>query len=175
MSYLALPIELLIRVFSFLDLQDLLRLDVVDRLHHDLIRQTPALVYRTRLLELGLRDESSHHNLTEKLRLLDKRCNSLIDIDGLHQVRVKVAHQPSNIYDLSSGVYILGDSLNPHTPRTTKALRCLDLSSVATGPSIHDHVWPHFTMGASIVDIGLALQEHNLLAAITRQSVQYLK
>ena len=174
MSYLALPNELLIRIFSFLDLQDLLRVDVVDRLHHELLRRTPKLVYRIRLFELGLQDEPSRHDLFEKLRLLDKRIDSLKCIDNLRQIRVKVAHRPSNIYDLSNGVYILGDSLSTNTPRTTKALRCLDLPSVAAGPSIHDHVWPHFTMGATIVDIGLALQEHDLLAAITRQSVQAL-
>ena len=173
MSYTALPVEILVRIFSFLDLRDLLRLDVVDRLHHTLIHDTPELLYQVCLYEQGLQDEPSKHNLLEKLRLLDKRAESLNHIDDLYRTRVKVAHRPSNIYDLSNGVYILGDSLNTQTARVTKALRYLELFPASNGPQTHDHLWPHFTMGANIVDIGLALQEHDLLAAITRQSIPF--
>lgn len=104
-------------------------------------------------------------------------------------LHVRLNFHTSSIYDFSCGVYVLGESRQGSWRRDSAAVRFLDLSTVcAEGEVIHRalnekrgytldrerrtaivHAWPRVEVDPQerIVDFGLALREHDLIALIT--------
>ncbi|KAF8961935.1 hypothetical protein BDZ97DRAFT_1826703, partial [Flammula alnicola] len=69
---------------------------------------------------------------------------------------IPVKHSPSGIYDLTGGVYLLGD-------QTRRALHYVRLPSHAE----EEAEWKTIDVGRMIIDMGLCVYEHDLIAVVT--------
>lgn len=173
MRFSDLPVEIALKIFSYLDVGDLLTIGALNKSSHDVIRSSSLIQYLSCLQTTGQQDESAlfdTHNKLERLRGHEQAWGSL---DLGEPVTVQVTHRPSNVYDLSGGVYVLGDRHLPRQSRTTTALRYVDLSAPGLRSFGEEfRSWPRLALGVNIVDFGLALTEHDLLAAITSERAQ---
>lgn len=73
--------------------------------------------------------------------------------------RLEVQHRPSGIYDLTSGIFILGEGST--LGRLTVGLRWVDLRFGK------DLVWHRFDLQTPIVDLGLNVLEWDLIAVVS--------
>lgn len=171
-----LPAELLVKVFQYLHLRDLLAVSEVNHTFLEIVGGSSLLQYSIELEKSQSQDLPSTLNIAEKLRRLQALENGWNTLCDMRKTSVRVVHRPSNIYDLTAGVYILGDR-SRFSHRVTMSLRYMDLAAAVEASRDHEiqedaptdeREWSEIVVGRRIVDIGLALQEHDLVAVITR-------
>ena len=155
------PPELLVRIFAHLPLTSLRGLLATSKALNNLISTSVLLQY---LLHL----ESSAHSLypSGSATSLISQLKVLTDTEARWQdweytgfKRLEVQHQPSGIYDLTSGIFILGEG-SP-LGRLTVGLRWVDLRLGK------DLVWNRFDLRTPIVDLGLNALEWDLIAVVS--------
>ena len=155
------PPELLVRIFAYLPLTSLRGLLVTSRALNNLISSSVLLQY---ILHL----QSSAHSLypSKSATSLINQLDVLKDAEERWQDwkytgfnRLKVQHRPSGIYDLTSGIFILGEASDHMRP--TKGLRWVDLRLGK------DLVWNRFDLQIPIVDLGLNVLEWDLIAVVS--------
>ena len=183
-SFCDLPVELVVAILSFLPFQDVLNARLWSSLYKDAVDSSPVLLYDLELREAGMSDElvtqaatgGTRYELGQKLEMLRRRRETWAspDIDLSRRLRVPFQHNPSHIYDLSGGAYLLGDCKTNVESRATLTVRYLDLCSADEGMSKWDALkkrknesWPELLFEGRVADIGLALEEHDLIAAVT--------
>ena len=186
-----IPQEVLLKVLTFLDVEDIISFSSLNRHFRDVYQNATLIVYRAALLEAGMIDISDSSTsptvtIPEKPALLKQRRESWRTLQMLYQYSEKVAQnvapslrvqlnfRSSSIYDFSCGVYVLGQERTSH--RDTQFIRYLDLTTArAEGGEINTgrvqllRMWPSVQVSKEerIVDFGLALREHDLIALIT--------
>jgi hypothetical protein len=75
---------------------------------------------------------------------------------------VKVEHETSGVYDLTGGVYLLGGK------------RRLDLRYVPLPDSEEEQPeWKGIGMGETVIDMGLCIDEHDLVVVVTTYAPLY--
>ena len=94
----------------------------------------------------------------DQLKVLTDAENRWQDWDYTSFNRLGVQHQPSGIYDLTSGIFILGEG--SAQGRLTVGLRWVDLRRGK------DLVWYRFDLQTPIVDLGLNVLEWDLIAVV---------
>ncbi|KAG5353585.1 hypothetical protein C0989_005103 [Termitomyces sp. Mn162] len=156
---LDLPAELIIHILSNLDFVDALAVSSVNVFLRTCLITSRQLEFRFASQIAGVTD-----NLHRKLGL-DDRVRMLRRLeDGWHGFQVDfrrtlpILHEPFGIYDLTGGIYLMGD-LNQ------KVLHYCRLPSSADDSV----VWSRIDMDPSltIVDVGLSIYEHDLIAVVT--------
>ncbi|KIK64098.1 hypothetical protein GYMLUDRAFT_40341 [Collybiopsis luxurians FD-317 M1] len=158
-----LPPELLALILSYLPAKDLLTCDSLNRGFHDMISDSVTLQYNIDLHKACAKD-NSHCTLScsEKLDLLRRKEESWSNCAPSFHHTVGLTFSPGSVYDLSGDVYLLGD-------HTRQRLQFLQL------PNTPDRVpqWSTFGSGdnAHIVDFGLNLLEHDIIALVTAREV----
>jgi hypothetical protein len=161
-----LPPELLIRILSFLNLSDLSTCLDVNLLFRTLIRQSVLLQYLIAREAAGVDDNPNCKlDIATRLQRLNKREYAWSRFEPNFHSSVEVLHHPSGIYDLTGGVYLLGDGDGPRP--VTKGLNYVVLPSTETGMPSKELQWSRISVGRNIVDVGLGLQEHDLIAIVT--------
>ncbi|THH03895.1 hypothetical protein EW145_g5925 [Phellinidium pouzarii] len=161
-----LPAELIERIFSHLDFKDLI---VVGRVNHylrDVYTSSMELQYRFALDVSGMVDGEPVNNMRSKLVELRRREAAWHALDLSRKVTVHVPHRTSHIYDLSAGIYLLGDCYAYTVTRETRSLRVFDLRMCATAPATCTGPWRELTIDADIVDIAFSLYEFDLIAIV---------
>lgn len=161
-----LPSELLIDIFIRLSLPDLLSASCVNRSIYRVIKNSVELQYSLALQTYGMVDGGKSDPLGDKLKELLLMEDSWRTLSLSNSVSVKVQHNASHVYELSNGVYILGESAFSGDARETKSIRFFDLSGCKTGSKVCEDVWPRITSPDRIIDIGISLHEHDLLCMI---------
>ncbi|TDL27091.1 hypothetical protein BD410DRAFT_783271 [Rickenella mellea] len=169
MGLLDLPTELAVQIFGLLDVNDLISSRLICRSTNAIYNGSSLLQYLFSLRVAGFIDHGGHMNVRHKLHLLRTQEERWRNLDLSNKVTVETQHTPSNIYDLSGGVYVLGDSERDIIRRRTLSLRYLDLHEASLKSGLVTEAWPQLSFGAKIIDIGLALEEHDLVAVISRK------
>ncbi|KAG5649126.1 hypothetical protein H0H81_006105, partial [Sphagnurus paluster] len=154
---LLLPPEIAVRILCFLELPDLMRMHQVHSHLREYIQSFHILQYRIATQSAYVEDNpTSTLPISERLKLMRKlergwaRCN----IDFRRVIHVK--HEPSGIYDLTGGIYLSSDD-DGHT------LHYVQLPSKKDDPI----EWKSIDVQKPVVDAGLSVLEHDLLAVIT--------
>ncbi|KAL6299410.1 hypothetical protein BKA93DRAFT_829888 [Sparassis latifolia] len=172
--FLELPSELIVVILSFLPLSDLVACRRTNKLLDSTIESSVVLQYLIELQVAGAVDNpSSSLPVSDRLRVLKARESAWEQIECTNVTSIRVDFNPSSIYDLTGGVFLLGESLYEPFARTfreTDALRWLRLSR-ASGDKPTLSPWFKIDLEASILDVGLAVEEHDLIAVVT-QAIQ---
>lgn len=161
-----LPIELLEKILIYLSGPDLTTASCLNSSMYKIIKDSVEIQYSLALEMHGMADGDKSQSIKDKLTELLRREKAWMSLDLSRRVSVKVPHNPSHIYDLSGGVYLLGDCEQFTETRDTKSLRFCDLTSCRNGPAIREETWRKMSIPDSIVDVGFALQEHDLIGII---------
>jgi hypothetical protein len=177
-NLLDLPEDLLIRILHHLPLATLISCLSTCRNLNNVITQSTLLQYTMALECHGLTNNPDRNcllSLAERLRLLRAREEAWrwFNINFVEQIDVE--HSSSLILELTGGVCVLGDSVTRETiiapdlstTWNTKALMSVVLPTEEGAPS--ERTWNKITgnPGIDILDIGVAIQEHNLIALVT--------
>ena len=160
MTLLNLPNELLIQILAHLNHQDLIACQLSDKALHTTIKHSILLQFRIALSTFKATDNPSCHlSVSERLKALKDSENAWTYLHKDFKRRIAINFEVSGIYDLSGGVFLLGNA-------TRTALHYIKLPS-----SIDDHVqWKNIELNHSegmIIDMGFCIHEHDLLAVVT--------
>ncbi|KAG5634403.1 hypothetical protein H0H81_002106 [Sphagnurus paluster] len=161
---LLLPPEILARVLLFLELPDLMRMHQVHSNLRQYIQSFHILQYHIATQSAFIEDNpNSSLPISERLELLKKReegwarCN----IDFRRVIRLE--HQPGDDLDvLTDGIYLSGDE-DGHN------LHYVQLPSKPEDPI----EWRTIDIQKPVVEVGLSVLEHDLLAALTSDQYVY--
>ncbi|PCH45032.1 hypothetical protein WOLCODRAFT_145295 [Wolfiporia cocos MD-104 SS10] len=180
---LSLPQELLIEILIHLPLSALAACRLTSRALDTLIVNDVLLQYSIELRAAGVIDNpSSPFPIHERLRLLKERERAWSRVEVADSCTVDVLYRPSTIYDLTGGVFLLGESLSNtglHGRRGTDALRFVHLPSLLSQAHTRgddsdsgEDAWARIIPEAATIDIGLSVQEHDLVAVVTKTYLQ---
>lgn len=186
----SLPNEIIVKILYHLFVDDALdgtatfkAVCSANPLLKNICLSSPVLRYQLALNALGMVDGDSHLDSASKLAELNRhesswRALSAIDSDNvIRRTTVHVPFRASHIYDLSAGIYLLGECKSDALIRETHVLRVLDLRTLDTAASEKRPaapVWPEITVNAEIVDIGFCLHEFDLLAVVGQRQTEDL-
>ncbi|KAI0674135.1 hypothetical protein C8Q78DRAFT_1184113 [Trametes maxima] len=173
MSLLRLPDELLLQIAAQLDFHQLFSLQEVCARLCDVIRSDAALQYAIELRVAGMIDNPASHLVPgERFRILRAKENAWRAFDLSDKVSLPLRHQPSGIYDLTGGTFLLGERRFSDQSSTTDAVNLIRLHSVfPEGPEHAERdpstYWSKIDLKKQVIDVGLAVQEHDLIAVVT--------
>ncbi|KAL0567963.1 hypothetical protein V5O48_014031 [Marasmius crinis-equi] len=163
MRFLELPSELLIAILSVLDARSIAYSSQVNRFLHALVASSSILCYKQQLFIHKAEDNPGNHtSAAEKLDMLRRQESAWTDCQPGFSVSAPVTFRPGSVYDLSGGVYLLGED-------GRQSLRYIELPR-ESGQKID---WKTFTPKLNskeprfIVDFAINLLEHDLITLIT--------
>ncbi|KAH9925398.1 uncharacterized protein BXZ73DRAFT_49949 [Epithele typhae] len=166
MSLLTLSHEMVVHVLSNLHYNDLNTCRRVCHLLNRIIQGSILLQYSMQLQLSGFEDNaSSPLVIADKLRLLKQQESAWQRLDFSKPVPVRLPFHPSSIYELSDGIFLLGESTSG-LQTGTDIIRWTRLSALSAGPTSDDN-WVRICVGAHIIDVGLSVQEHDLVVVAT--------
>lgn len=166
MSLLHLSPELVVHILSYLHYNDLHACRRVNLTLNRLIQGSILLQYSMQLQLFGYEDNpSSPIVIADKLKLLKQQESAWSRLDFQKQTSVRIPFLPSSIYDLTDGILLLGESVSGIQSGADK-LRWTRLSSLVSEDARWQH-WENIDVGAHIIDVGLAVQEHDLIVVAT--------
>ncbi|KAF9464318.1 hypothetical protein BDZ94DRAFT_1308099 [Collybia nuda] len=152
--------ELTIRILSYLSLYDILACQLTHPAIYTLIKESTLLQYHITTQIAGVEDNpGSMVDVRERLERLSAREIGWAQSEFDFSQTMPVKHDHSGIYDLTGGVYFLGN-------RNRRVMHYCRLPSKASDQT----QWAKIDIDASIIDIGLALYEHDLMAVVTTTS-----
>lgn len=159
MMLINLPPEILVRIFLFLPLPGLLACQGVNYYLYNVISSSIELQYALHCKSATQLDTDSPHCLLsskERMALLLDKEARWKELNHRFHSAANISFLTSGIYDLSGGVYLLGD-----VSRRTLHYTYL--------PNDSDQklVWKSITTDHSIIDMGLCVHEHDLIVIIT--------
>ncbi|KAI0755315.1 hypothetical protein C8Q80DRAFT_1144245 [Daedaleopsis nitida] len=171
MSLLDLSQELVLHILSYLHYVDLHTCRRVSRCFDRLIKSSTQLQYSMQLQLSGYQDNPySPLVIAEKYKLLRQQEFAWSCLDFDKEASVRIPFSPSGIYDLTDGVLLLGESVSGNQSGAD-TLRWTTLPALLSA-SAPQHCWESIDVGAHIVDVGLAVQEHDLIAVATDRETE---
>ncbi len=177
---LDLPDELIAHIASLLSPTDLLTLQQVSVRLHALVTASAALQYALELHVAGMVDNPAARAVPgERLHLLRRKTAAWRTLD-LHpnvgeRTVLPLRHSPSGIYDLTGGVLLLGERRHAENHTGTDSVHTVQLHAAFTGEKEKGRerkdgvppLWRTVDLGKQVIDVGLAIQEHDLIAIVT--------
>jgi len=82
-------------------------------------------------------------------------------------IQVCVPFDSTGIYDFTGGAFLLGRRLNSASRRPTVGYSYVSLPSFSEEENQKEVQWMGLNLGIPILDVGLAVHEHDLIAALT--------
>ncbi|KLO16088.1 hypothetical protein SCHPADRAFT_901780 [Schizopora paradoxa] len=180
-----LPIEVVFRIFSLLDVYDLLAVSSLNRTCHAIFEEHLQFYYE--LKAAGVINGAPLMDIGGKLQALRLREERWRTLDMTRHQTVDIPHDPSNLYDLSSGFYVLGGVQGNHffsfIEKKTKYLRVANLfnyhkddhddagndaTTELVGKKADNGEWGEIKANGNslIVDFGLCIDEHDLIGVV---------
>ncbi|KAG6846827.1 hypothetical protein H0H93_011541, partial [Arthromyces matolae] len=154
-----LPYEIIIQILSYIDFLDALAISSVNILLRSCLSHSQLLQYRFKSQLASIQNNSFYTlDFHERLKVLKNSEDSWANLRIDFQKELPIQHSPFGIYDLTGGIYLMGDE-------NQKAVHYCRLPSKES-----DSVeWTKISIddGSSIVDVGLAIYEHDLIAVVT--------
>ncbi|KAM5530644.1 hypothetical protein V8D89_015713, partial [Ganoderma adspersum] len=160
---LDLPDELLAQIALHLSWRDLIHLQQTCNCLLDVVKSTAALQY---IIELHVAGRIDNYASTlvpgERLRILHEKESAWRHVDLSDRTVLPLRHNPSGIYDLTERSHSEGTTgtESVHTVRLRAAFH-----EEAAPQAIR--LWSHIDLGRPVIDVGLAIQEHDLIAIVT--------
>lgn len=166
-KFLELPSELSIHILSKLPAIDLFfSVQLTNRYLRTLISDSSLLQYQIALFFAGAEDNPDSSLVpVERKRALQCREKAWGEFAVGKKTTVSIKHQSSGLYDFTAGIYILGEHGGPDVEYPTTALRWLDMRQQELGVSSND--WTRICVDRNIVDFGMGVEEHDLIAIVT--------
>ena len=103
---------------------------------------------------------------SDRLQILERREEAWATLDFREPVHVRVPFDSTGIYDFTGGAFLLGTRLYSATHRHTIGYSYVSLPSLSEGKD-EELQWMGLNLGIQILDVGLAVHEHDLIAALT--------
>ncbi len=172
MSLLTLPDELIVQIAYHLTPGDLLHIQEVCSRLQDVVKSNAALQYAIELFVSGMIDNPSSRLVPgERLRILRAKEHAWRELDLSDRTVLPLSHHPSGIYDLTGGVLLLGERKVTESLVGTDNVHTVKLHSVfdrgdGDRPDPNS-LWRKIDLGKQVIDVGLAIQEHDLVAIVT--------
>lgn len=170
MSLLDLPDELLVQIASYLAFHELVFLQQICSRWKEVVRSNATLQYAIELRVAGMIDNpASRLVLGERLRILQAKEKAWRALDMSDRRSLTLSHRPSGIYDLTGGTLLLGERHNGEGHAGTDAVHTMHLHAASSddGARSNGPSWTNIDLGKPVIDVGLAIQEHDLIAIVT--------
>jgi hypothetical protein len=164
-SLLHIPPELISRILLHLSPHDIISCKRTCRMLYDMCSE-PVLRYLVQMERCAVSDDMRPGlGYLGRLRILEMREEAWAMLDFRRSVQVPVPFDATNIYDLTGGVYLLGTTLDCTNRRPTFGYSYVSLSSLS---DVQDQKleWRGLNLETPILDVGLAVDEHDLIAAL---------
>ena len=165
-----LPDELLVQIIGYLRAIDIIRVQQTCLRLLSVVQSHAALQYEIELYATGMIDNpTSPLVVGDKLRCLRDKEAAWQQLDLSNPVTLPTKHNTSGIYDLTGGVLLLGERLRPDIQAGTDNVFTVDLRSVFDQHEEEARVklWKKISLCKQVIDVGLAIQEHDLIAIVT--------
>ena len=166
LSLLDIPLELIVSIILYLSPHDIISCQRTCRKLYD-VCNVAALRYLVQLERSGVSDDLRPGiSYPERLLLLQRREEAWENLEFRKYVQVTVPFESTGIYDLTGGAFLLGMRLHSIDSRPTIGYSYITLPSLTSteDPKLK---WGGCRMGIQILDVGLAVHEHDLIAALT--------
>ena len=164
MTLLDLPNEIILHILLSLNDPDLLPAICLCHQLYDLGSVDLRVQYRLACYAAGVVDNPNCAlPVYERFETLKRREQAWKTLTVRRKATARVEHLPTGIYDLTGGVYFLGEGLPlGGTGAYTRKLRWLRLPSVEDAPA--EIEWNVIDIGKFISDLGLSIPENDLVA-----------
>lgn len=164
MKFLDLPIEITLQLVLSLDDPDLLTFTALSRDLRTLTTSDIRVRYRLECYAARVVDNpNTRRPIHECLDLLKRREDAWRSLTIRRKSTVPIEHISTGIYDLTGGVYFIGERLHSgFFSALTRKLRWLRLPS-AEDPVDAKVQWNTLDIEKPISDLGVALDEHDLV------------
>ena len=163
-SLLHIPLELVTRILLYLTPHDIISCRRTCRMFHDLC-SCPSLRYLVQMERCAMSDEMrSGLSYPERLRILENREEAWATLDFRRTVQVSVPFHSTGTYDLTGGAFLLGTRPFCADHLSTVGYSYLSLPSLSEDKEVE---WRGFNIGIPILDVGLAVHEHDLIGVLT--------
>lgn len=169
MTLLNLPDELLVQIASELGFLDLIHFRQTCMKTREVVNSNAALQYALELHIAGMVDNPACRLVPgDRLRILREKEEGWRRLDLSDRKVLPLQHNPSGIYDLTGGVLLLGERRHPDGHTGTDNVHTVHLHSAfrEEDPRIPS-LWHTVDLGRQVIDVGLAIQEHDLIAIVT--------
>lgn len=166
LTLLDIPPELIVSIILYLSPHDIISCQRTCRTLCDVCKDT-AVRYLVQMERFGVSDDLRPGiPYPERLLLLQRREEAWANLDFRESVRVTVPFESTGIYDFTGGTFLLGTRLHCANRRPTIGYSYVTLPSL---PSAEDQAlkWRGPSLGIQILDVGMAVYEHDLIAALT--------
>ena len=178
MHILTLPDELLGDIAAFLSALDLVHAQQVCRRFRNVLQSHAALQYTIELHATAMVDNPACRLPPgEKLRLLREKEDAWRQLNLSNRTTLPLKHNPSGIYDLTGGVLLLGERIQREAHTGTDNVRTVPLHPLFDADSDDGKAkfWNKIDLHKQVIDVGLAIPEHDLIAIVTYTLVAPLK
>jgi len=166
MSLLHFPPELMTRVLLCLSPLDIISCGRTCRILYDLCNDS-TLRYLVQMERCAVSDDMSPGlSYPERLHILEKREEAWAMLDFRRSVEVFIPFNPSGYYDFTGGMFLLGMGHDCESRRLTVGYSCITLPSLAD-PQDQNLEWKGYSLETQILIVGPAVEEHDLIAAVT--------
>ena len=166
MPFLHIPPELMVRILLYLSPHDIISCKRTCCMLYDMCSE-PVLHYLIQMERCAVSDDMRPGlGYLERLRILEKREEAWATLDFRSSLQVSVPFDPTDTYNITGGAFFLGTR---HSHANNEPTLAVGYSYISL-PSISDDKkveWKGFNLGIPILDIGLAVHEHDLIAAVT--------
>jgi len=167
-SLLQIPPELLLRILFYLPPLDIISCARTCRILYDLCSDT-ALRYLIQMERCSVSDDLNPGlSYPERLRIVKEREEAWEMLDFRKSIQVSVPFESTGIYDLTSGAFFL-DCANHGT---TTGFSYITLPSLS-GVQDRKLEWKGFNLETELLIFALAVDEHDLIAALTVCAIPY--
>ena len=166
LTLLDLPPELIVSIILYLPPHGIISCQRTCRKLCDVCKDT-ALRYLVQMERFGVSDDlRSGVSYPERLLLLKTREEAWANVEFRKSVQVTVPFESTGIYDFTGGAFLLGMRLHSASRRPTIGYSYVTLPSLSSTED-QDLKWRGLGLGIQILDVGLAVHEHDLIALLT--------
>jgi hypothetical protein len=165
-SLLHIPPEFISRILQYLSPIDIISCRRTCRTLYSLYNDS-NLRYLVQMERSGVSDDL-HPGLcySDRLRILEKREEAWGTLDFRKPVQVCVPFNSTGIYDFTGGAFLLGTRLYTASRRPTIGYSYISLPSLSEDQD-QKLQWIGLNLGIQILNVGLSVHEHDLIAALT--------
>ncbi len=103
----------------------------------------------------------------DRLRILERREKAWAILDFRKPIQVCVPFDSTGIYDFTGGAFLLGTRLYSASRRPTVGYSYVSLPPFSEEENQKEVQWMGLNLGIQILDVGLAVHEHDLIATLT--------
>jgi hypothetical protein len=165
-SLLDIPPELVTRVLLYLSPHDIISCGRTCRMLHDLCG-CPVLRYLVQLERCAVSDDLRPGlGYPERLRILENREKAWATLAFRMSGDISVPFHSTGTYDFTGGALILGTRPPYADDECTFGYSYISLPSLSDSQD-QELEWKGFNLETEILDFGLAVHEHDLIAALT--------